>query len=85
MPSSGTWRCVALVTTDVSEECIASIIRVKRISELVTANAVLIRLILFNLMRETIRTFETLVPTRATRRRIPEDGILLYNFISQKI
>jgi hypothetical protein len=32
--SSGIWRRVALVRTDVSEECVASIIRMKRISEL---------------------------------------------------
>jgi hypothetical protein len=34
MPSSGMWRPVALVRTDVSEKCIASIIRVKRIGDL---------------------------------------------------
>jgi hypothetical protein len=36
MPSSRIWHCVALVRTDVSEEHIASIIRVERISELET-------------------------------------------------
>jgi hypothetical protein len=37
---------------------------VKRISEL------------GNLMNEAVSSYETLVPTRATRRYIPEDGIL---------
>jgi hypothetical protein len=36
MPSSGMWRRIALVRTDVSEDRIASVIRVKRISELGT-------------------------------------------------
>jgi hypothetical protein len=40
MPSSGMLRHVALVRTDVSKELSASIIRVTRISELVTANVV---------------------------------------------
>jgi hypothetical protein len=40
MPYSGMLRCVALVRTEVSEERRASIIRVKRISELGTALAV---------------------------------------------
>jgi hypothetical protein len=40
MPSSGMWRHVALVRTDVSEECITFIIRVTRMSELRTTLAV---------------------------------------------
>jgi hypothetical protein len=36
MPSCAMLRCVALVRNDVSEECIAFIIRVTRIGELVT-------------------------------------------------
>jgi hypothetical protein len=40
MPSFGMFRHVALVITDVSEERIASIIKVKRISELGTTLAV---------------------------------------------
>jgi hypothetical protein len=41
MPSSGMLRRVALVRTNVSEERIASIISVTRISELVTTLAVI--------------------------------------------
>jgi hypothetical protein len=40
MPSAGMLRCVALVTTEVSEECIAFIIRVTRIGELGTTLAI---------------------------------------------
>jgi hypothetical protein len=40
MASSGMVRRVALVTTDVSEELSASIIRVTRIGELVTTLAI---------------------------------------------
>jgi hypothetical protein len=40
MPSSGVLRRVTLVRTDVSEECIASIIRETRIGELGTISAV---------------------------------------------
>jgi hypothetical protein len=56
-------------------ERIASIIRVKRVSKLVTANVVPSSPILFTLMM-AIRTFETSIFTKATRRHIPEDGIL---------
>jgi hypothetical protein len=66
-------RRVVLVRIDVSEEHIASIIRVKRISELGTLAVPL----------------EASVFIRSTRRRIPEDGILhqlillhLYDVIS---
>jgi hypothetical protein len=79
-PSSGMWRRVTLVRTDVSEERIASI-RAKRISAgvhqlLVTANVVPSSLILFTLMMEAICCSETSVLTRSTRRHIPEDVIL---------
>jgi hypothetical protein len=79
-------RRVALVRTDVLKERIASIIRVKRIGELAFLRSVLQLLltakvvpsspILVTLMMEGIHSFKTLVPTRATRHHIPEDGIL---------
>jgi hypothetical protein len=43
---------------------------------LVTAEVVPSSLILFNLMMEAVRSSETLLLTTATRRHIPEDGIL---------
>jgi hypothetical protein len=74
---------MALVRTDFSDECFASIIRVKLISELrascfllVTANSVPSSLICFTLMMGAIRSSETSVLARATRRHIPEEGIL---------
>jgi hypothetical protein len=81
---------VALVRTDVSEECIASIIKVtisklgtmlavtskhSMLRLLVTAN-VLSSQILVTLMVEAIRSSETSIITRATWRNIPEDGSL---------
>jgi hypothetical protein len=80
---------VALVRTDGSEERISSVISVGRISELgtsavtsnvnqllVTANIVPSSLILLTLTKEAIRSSETSVITRVTRRHIPDDGIL---------
>jgi hypothetical protein len=69
------------VRTDVSEEPIASIIRVKRTSELGTVLAVTSKsskLILSTLMIKVICYSETSVLTRATWRHNPEDGILLF-------
>jgi hypothetical protein len=84
---------VALVKTDVSEEIIASIMRIKRISKLgkvssnqqlkvqllVTANAFPSSLILFTFMMEAILSSEASVLTRAIRCNTPEEGILHIN------
>jgi hypothetical protein len=86
MVSSGLLRRVALVRTDVSEELSASIIRATTIGGLVflgnvlqlqvTAIVVPSSPILVSLMKEEPGSSETSVLTRATRRNIPEDGIL---------
>jgi hypothetical protein len=71
------WRRVILVRANVSEERVAPIIVFVHsvLQVLVTAN-VPRSLILFALMMEATRSYETSALSRATRRHIPEDGIL---------
>jgi hypothetical protein len=72
---------VALITNDLSEERVATIIRAKRVSELATALAVTSnnlpsKMIRFTLILETLRSPETSVLTRAIWSHILEDGII---------
>jgi hypothetical protein len=67
MAPSGMLRRMALVITDVSEERSASFIRVTSIDELRTTLVVTRK-----------RSSEISVLTRATRRNIQEDAILLF-------
>jgi hypothetical protein len=80
MASSGMLRYVVLVRTDVTEELNASFIGVIRIGELGTTLAVTSnrRTLRRNTKHKALSSSETSVLTRATRRNIPEDVILLY-------
>jgi hypothetical protein len=82
------WHRVRLVRGEVSEENVASIFRVERISELIAMlvltnrlNLVLIAdivpasLILSTRTVQVTPSFESSVLTRHTRRHIPEEGI----------
>jgi hypothetical protein len=85
MPSSGMLCRVALVRSDVSKERGVSIISVTRKilflrslhRLLVTANVIPSSLLLVTLMMEEVRSSETSVLTRATRRNILKDGMLI--------
>jgi hypothetical protein len=91
MASSGMLRHVALVRTDVSEECSASFNRVTRIGELGTTLAVTSHRrtlrrntktntkILVTLMKEALSSSTVL--TKATRRNIPVDTIFYCKFV----
>jgi hypothetical protein len=63
---------VALVRTDVSKE---EVLLRNVLQLLVTANAVPSSLILLSLMMKAIRSSETSVLTRGTRRNFPENDI----------
>jgi hypothetical protein len=77
MASSGMLCRVDLARTVVSEEPSATIIGMTTIGELGTTSSVVPSSpILVTLMMEGLRSSETSVLTRATRRNIPEDAIL---------
>jgi hypothetical protein len=74
--SSGMLRPVALVKTDISEKRSLATDAPYVLRLLVTADVVPSSPILVTRMMEALRSSETSLLTRATRRNIPEDGIL---------
>jgi hypothetical protein len=82
MPSSGIWRRLDLVWTDISEEHIASIFRVEKYPrarnqrEQVAAGWFLAHGYFSTLKMVETRSSETSVHKRSTRRHIPKDGII---------
>jgi hypothetical protein len=72
---------LALVRTDVAEELIVCI-RLSVLRLLVTANVVPSSPILVTLMMEAIVSSKALALTKATRRSIPEDGILIPSILT---
>jgi hypothetical protein len=78
MLSFGMLRYVAVTRTDISEDLAWNIGFLRSVRRLpVIANVLSSSPILVTLMIETLDSSEMLVVTRATRRNIPEDGILL--------
>jgi hypothetical protein len=84
-------HCVAVVRTNVLEECITSIIRVIGTSELGTTLAVCMPyllvtanvpslLVLVTVMMDVIHSTKISVLTRSTWHNIPEDGTFLALF-----
>jgi hypothetical protein len=93
MPSSGMLHRATFIGTEVLDERSAPIIKVISIDELrttlaerwllVTANVVSSKPILVILIMKGLRSYEASALTRATRRNIPEDGILERNQVSE--
>jgi hypothetical protein len=73
---SGTWRCVDLELTDVSEERIASIFRVEKSASEEPPSAGRCGFFYPEDGGEAIRSSETSILARCTQHHIPEDDIL---------